>query len=371
MPIQHNRYCCVPFDGNICVFHTFIVKGYEENNPLRLIWLYNPYTERWRKYKIPCGQIAPSSRRKSCAVAIGAEIYIFGGMVFELKDYTNELWKLTRTATGCFRWSVIEFQQDAKLPSPRTEHSGFEYAECLWVYGGCGGYSMAGYLNDHGDIRRGFTNQLLCYNPRTQTWTNPQCFGDVPSPRTDPGTAIMKDKAWIYGGHCTRDGNLDDFFELNLLSRTWNEIQTEQITPRYLPCFSAISDRQLLLHGGCNLSTLRDTWIMDLSSHTWKKLPVKVKINRNPEMYDPHWSCCRGVNKSVVIFGDLTRNKDPNQRNISTFHVMLEPRSLQQLAMKLIYNLRDVIPWQRLPRKLISQLGLSECEKSSKHESDS
>ena len=90
---------------------------------------------------------------------------------------------------------------------------------------------------------------------------------------------------------------------------------------------------------------------------------AKEVINRNPEVcYPTHLGCCSGVNKNVVIFGDLTRNKDPNQRNISTFHVILEPRSLQQLAMKLIYNLRDVIPWQRLPRKLISQLGLSEYE---------
>ena len=356
--IRHNGYCCVPLDGNICVFYT---TDYVEEDPLRLIWLYNLYTEKWRKYKIPCGQIAPSCRRKSCAVVIGAEIYLFAGRVYELGCSTNDLWILTRTENGCFHWREVEFQQDARLPCPRHAHSGFEYAKSLWIFGGhVKLVSMAGYLSNHGDMMYDYTNQLLCYNPRTQTWTNPQCSGDVPSPRIDPGIAIMKDKAWLFGGDSKRDGMLDDFFELDILSRTWTEIQTGQTKPkgRHLPCFTAISEGQLLLQGGYDDQiTLRDTWIMDLSSHTWKKLPVKVKINRNREVCDPtHLGCCRGVNKNVVIFGDVTRNKDPCQQNISTFHVMLEPESLQQLAMKLIYNLRDVIPWQRLPRKLISQL---------------
>ena len=102
-----------------------------EKDPLRLIWLRNLYTERWRKYKVPCGQIAPSSRKQSCAVVIGAEIYLFAGRVFELGCSTNDLWKLTRTENECFRWREVAFQQDARLPCPRRDHSGFEYAESL------------------------------------------------------------------------------------------------------------------------------------------------------------------------------------------------------------------------------------------------
>ena len=39
---------------------------------------------------------------------------------------------------------------------------------------------------------------------------------------------------------------------------------------------------------------------------------------------------------------------------------MLEPKSLQQLAMKTIYDKQDALPWKRLPTKLIAQLGLYE-----------
>ena len=73
----------------------------------------------------------------------------------------------------------------------------------------------------------------------------------------------MKDEAWLFGGYIRRDGMLDDFFELDILSRTWTEIQTGQTKPQrcHLPCFIDISERQLLLHGGYNdKCTFRGTW---------------------------------------------------------------------------------------------------------------
>ena len=65
-------------------------------------------------------------------------------------------------------------------------HTGWEYAGKLCVFGGRGP-SPEGYLNDYGDIAGDFlmklNNQLLCYNPNSKRWTNPQCFGATP---TDP-----------------------------------------------------------------------------------------------------------------------------------------------------------------------------------------
>ena len=43
-----------------------------------------------------------------------------------------------------------------------------------------------------------------------------------------------------------------------------------------------------------------------------------------------------------------------------TFHIMLESKSLQQLAMKTIYDKQDALPYKHLPTKLIAQLGLCE-----------
>ena len=352
MSFLPKRYCSFALGGNICVLAT---------NRLNTIWLYNHYTEKWRNYKVPCGKMAPSPIRSACAVVVGSDLYMFGGLDLIPKHLTNDLFKLTKTTTGCFYWSKIEMHRDMRLPSPRSEHGGWEYSECLWIFGGKTETwtSQAEYLNDNGVFVRGHTNQLLCYDPHLHTWTNPPCFGDVPSPRTEFSTAIMKDKIWLHAGYSRSDPYraLDDFFELDMRSRTWTQIQTGQAKPerRFLSCLSAVSDRYLVLHGGVGDDILSDTWIMDLSSYTWKRLPIKVDLPRLNRI-----GCYPGINKSVVIFGDQTDNIASSDGYIPTSHVMLEPKRLQQLAAVMIYNQRDVISWKCLPCKLISQLGLND-----------
>ena len=349
-----------------------VIGGFDRNNkpvPMHVIWLYNVYTDHWRKYHTPGSKSTPPPLEGTCAAAIDADIYMFGGYNTETCRLTNEIWKLTRAPQGCFDWSKIEYQDDVKLPSPQTGHSGWEYDKYLWIFGG-DGLGSPEYLDDHGDFSNGFSNQLLCYDPSMHMWTNPQCFGAVPSPRWAHSTDIINDKVWLFGGEDSSNVELDDFFQLDMQSRVWTEIMTGQTKPqrRAFASLSAIFDKQLVLHGGdtgqlpltstfavgtgpVKTITPGDTWIMDLPSQTWRKYTP----------YQHHSRQCHtsslGANKSVVIIGGHDfRDTD----YVPTFHLMLEPKSLQQLAMKTIYSNKDVLPWKCLPSKLFAQLGLLE-----------
>ena len=235
-----------------------------------VIWMFNLYIDQWSKHHIPGRKSAPPALAYACAAAIDIDIYMFGGLNTALRKQTNEIWKLTRAPQGYFDWSKIEFQHYVKLPSPRCGHSGWEYEKCLWIFGGSG-LDSSEYLNDHGDFSYGFSNQLLCYDPCTQMWTNPQCFGAVPSPRGAHSTDIIGDKVWLFAGIDSSNVTLEDFFELDMQT----QIITGQTKPqrRYYSSLSANSNRQLVLHGGKRamgptLETLSDTWIMDLPSQT-------------------------------------------------------------------------------------------------------
>ena len=145
-----------------------------------------------------------------------------------------------------------------KSPSPRAGHTGWEHAGKLWVFGGKGP-SPQHYLNDHGDnisLTAGHSeeinNQLLCYDPNIQKWTNPQCFGATPSPRSGHGYSIIKDKGWIFGGWSQNWIYIDELFELTMQSLTWTQIRTVQPRPepRCLCTLTALTNNQLVLHGG-------------------------------------------------------------------------------------------------------------------------
>ena len=328
------------------------------------IWKYNIYTGQWSKYEL-AGRIAPPVVMDACAVAIGADVYMFGGLSLTSFRCTNELWKLTTTTQGYLNWSEIEFQRDVKLPSPRSCHSGWGYAGCLWVFGGSGPFS-SNYLNDSGTLlHEDRNNQLLCYDSATQVWSNPQCFGAVPSPRSAHSTAAISEKVWLFGGGGMYGHRPHHFFEFDMHSYTWTQILINQSTPqgRSFSSFTAISDRQLALHGGFGhgIDCLGDTWIFDLPTQTWRQYTSSYDLPR----YFHTGSL--GVNKAIIIIGGLLRIKDSHRYcdQTYTFHVMLEPKSLEQLAAKMIWDHQRVLLWECLPPKLIAKLDLAKSAKIS------
>ena len=177
--------------------------GKKVEKMVQRIWVYNLWTEQWNGYKMPEGKKHPSARGQ-CCVAIEPHAYFFGGMCinnptyedtllpFDKPNYTH-LWKLT-LSNDSFEWTAIEIENHTKKPLPRTDHCGWEYGQCMWIFGGCIALglvryidlqqSQPNYLNQHGDITvYGDNNQLLCFDPSTKGWQNVKSSGAVPSPR--------------------------------------------------------------------------------------------------------------------------------------------------------------------------------------------
>ena len=323
--------------------------------PMHEIFMYNLYTEQWRNLKHIPGDKLPAPREQACAAVIGKDIYMFGGKHPFRAGAFNDLWKLTSITKGGFTWCKIEFQCNVKLPSPRYEHCAWEYENCMWVFGGFVSLEdQSEYLNDHGEFSNWYTNQLLCYDPSTQLWTNPQSFGTVPSPRSKCPIALIGDKVWLRGGFGIHRIKKDCFFQLDMKSRTWTQTLTNNTIPQspYGLCsLVAVSNTQLVVTGITTyvVDEGSDTWIIDLPSSTWRQYKSK-------DQYRWNQTCSVSVNKCAIIIGGADSGEQHTSKVI--FEVMLEPKSLKQLAMKMIYNKQDELPWMCLPPKLIAQLDL-------------
>ena len=358
---QRSGHSAVHLDNYVILFG-----GWWDDTELstRVIWMYNLYTEVWSKYVIPKHVMeesdAPEPFHGAVAVAINGIIYTFGGLD---KSYIkrNALWTLSRTETGCFTWCFIKFEDDKKSPSPRCGHSGWEHAGKLWVFGGVGP-SPQRYLNDHGDdIRLAArdsetkNNQLLCYDPNIQKWTNPQCFGTIPSPRSSQGCSIIKDEVWLFGGSSQNMTFHDELFELTMQSLAWTQIGLQTVQPRPEPrclcTLTAVTNNRLVLHGGLgNEETLSDTWIMDLTSHSWRQYTSGKDHART------HHTGSLCFNNNLIIIGGYKELHDKYDANDNIFRVLLEAKSLQQLAVQTIYKHEDELNLNYLPKKLVSLL---------------
>ena len=325
---------------------------------LRVIWMYNLFTEQWRKYDIVDGQTCPPATFYASATVIGSEIYMFGGKYVNYGPETNVLWKLSRTQ-GQFTWMQIKAKSDRESPSCRFAHSGWEYANKLWIFGGKGA-PLNGHINDQGDYtERGENNQLLCFNPSCQEWTNPVCSGDIPSPRHEHATAIIGDKAWLFGWYSwTLMTDFGDLYQLEMHSLTWTTIHTGLQTPNaHSGCtLTAVSHNLLLLCGRdySSKSYGYDTWILDVKTASWKKHVIHA-AGIQPMKYH---TCTLGINASAIsIGGYFFCGKDLRQcEHSKEVHLMLEPKSLKQIAIKTIHNQRNASLWQSLPKRLVSLL---------------
>ena len=302
------------------------------------IWTYNLWTEQWNG-PIPHGVERPSTRHM-CGVAIGPVIYVFGGGFA-----SSNLWKLSQSTDGSFLWNKIHTQNSQK-PSPRENHSGWEYADKMWIFGGYG-VPPVGYLNNHGQFEEhgcGTNNQLFSYDPSKESWTNMECFGDIPSPRDSASTAIIRDKVWLYGGFASLDLKFD-LCELDLNSLTWTHIHTRMPSPQICGCESSLNwlqDNLLVLHDRSS------TWILDVESYEWRPHHEIARCSCLS-----NYTCTPGVNSDVIILVGGHKGKECDAH---VYSVSLEPKSLEQLAMRIIHQYKNDLPWTRLPLSLRRKL---------------
>ena len=351
-------HCAVTLD-NFVIIIGGMDTAFREPVLTSIIWVYNLYTEEWRKNILSDRRCAPQAFHRAVAVAIGKTIHTFSGA--NSNGYyidSTVLWTLSRTKEGSFTWSSNKHQCKEKAPSPRAGHTGWEYRGKLWIFAG-EGYSTDGYLNGHGDneyFRRGFpnvfkNNQLLCYDPNTHKWTNPQCFGSIPTPRSNHACAITNDKVWLFGGENSSYDKLGDFFELRMNSVTWSQIQTGHPKPqaRTSCTLTAGTNDMLVLHGGMTSKSLHDTWIIDLTSHSWKQFTSRTDHARMLHTGSV------GLSNNVIIIGGCKKFTITCEI-YDTFNVILRPMSLQHVAMHVILQHRNELPLNCLPRKLLSLL---------------
>ena len=144
----------------------------------------------------------------------------------------------------------------------------------------------------------------------------------------------------------------DDLYQLDMSSLTWTLMETGQMKPdnhcHYT--LTAVSDKYLVMHAqDCNMDSSNDTWILDVNAMSWKT--YKVGYERKQLLkWEAHTSTC-SINSTAIIIG--------GKKPVINISVMLEPKTLQQLALQRIHRAKDELPLQMLPRKLISLLDLS------------
>ena len=325
-----------------------------------IIWTYNIYTNQWRQYVTPENEKAPHDVHvddRCVAVTIKTDIYIFALPNDDLTIGT--IWKLQKDRNDGFSWSEVLVK---KAPSYREDITGWEYAEKMWIFGGIGqSPANVGHLNDFVDFELdfyhssyGINNQLLCFDPSCCEWTNLKCCGAVPSPRSECASMTIDTEAWLYGG-ITSTEQFHDLLKLDMNSLIWTKIPCKETIPKLknASLFHGSTDRQQLVLNGQNvehfLTETTITYILDLPSLSWRKYKGSYHITSEQKGIS-------GLNCNMFIGGTGMCDEGEDYIDKCTSFLRLEPKGLQEVAMKAIYDHKATLPLQLLPNKLLSSI---------------
>ena len=350
MTVKMNN--CILFFGGCKPYSS----TYENINlciPLNEIYMFNMDSEQWSKHVLPETANVPPYTVAACAVTIGRDVFMAGGAIYDLEenemlDYTDALWKLSKIS-GHFTWHRITFHSKKAIPAPMYRHQGWEYDNKMYTFGGMNMTQQCSF-NIYGElmkveggsptIQSYLTNQLNCFDPIHQEWTNVQSIGTIPSPRCDVGCTQVKESVYVHGGTLPYRDVADDLYELNMPTLTWVKLAIdESVAPlkRAGHSLTATGNYEIILHGGCFVHNrdYNDTWALFLKTLTWREI-----TRENDEPRCAHSAI--KLNNSILIIGGYAEYHE-NPQAISQLCLTRQPMSLEQLSLRSVHKYRNII----------------------------
>ncbi len=181
---------CTAFNNNLFVFG-----GQDQSdNFYNQMYKFNTVTDTWTSVSTSGGPPAP--RAYHSAVAIGSNIFIFGG----ISDFTvfNDLWK--------FNTSNSTWQQLSSGPS-RVSHSAVVVGSDMFIFGGDNSTSNSP------------NNNIWQYDSASDLWTEINLING-PSPRSAHAATAIDGNMLIFGGEDINGNTLGDLWDIYLLPIT-------------------------------------------------------------------------------------------------------------------------------------------------------
>lgn len=385
--------------------------GYMENQeledggdywPTNEVWIYSSLTGCWRPQKT--SGPAPSKCSGAAACVLDDSMYILAGfhkVVVDRKSFREAslrdlidtsdsdtdddengelmtmvqisdcIWKLDLQTMG---WEKLRPEGTGPLRCDKT--SCWSYEGKIYLFGGFGpppdfvqtklsrnNFSFVVDPSTADAFERGWSNQLVCYNSRTNRWEWPTANGTTPLPRAAHGVAVIEDSAFIFGGR-HQDERLNDLHRLDLQTMTWSNLLPATDYPPIgrswqvlVPVKTGNSSGGLLIYGGFadQEVTLSDCWKLDLDSNPLSWTRCKYWED-GPRLW--HAAACADPGQ-ILIIGGLTNNILAPSHVLKhhaekVIHINTAPSSLLKICLEYVTKNKKLLfnQFEDLPVKL-------------------
>ncbi|OTB02905.1 hypothetical protein M426DRAFT_61449 [Hypoxylon sp. CI-4A] len=227
---------------------------------------------------LPAGP-RPSGRYGHSLNIIGSKIYIFGGQVEGY--FMNDLaaFDLNQLQMPNNRWEILSENvepggaQHGKVPPARTNHSMITYNDKMYLFGGTNGFQ--------------WFNDVWCYDPAVNKWSQLDCIGYIPVPREGHAASLVDDVMYVFGGRTEEGVDLGDLAAFRISSRRWYTFQNMGPSPSPRSGHSMTSvGKSIVVVGGEPSSTtaqVNDLSIVYVLDTTKIRYPNDAQIQSNTQ----------------------------------------------------------------------------------------
>ncbi|CAG2114937.1 unnamed protein product [Medioppia subpectinata] len=351
--------------GHMCAFDD------EINHEL---WIYDTLIEKWC-LKRCTGESGPADipdgTSGACCILSGAHIYMFGG--YNEDGNSDQLYRLNHKT---LKWKRLT--PPGKSPIACDKSVCWQYNHKIYIFGGYGcvpdidekSYQFVFDPKSHWHYKRGWNNQLVCYDIGLNQWEWPKVEGTAPIPRAAHSAAIVGHKVFIFGGR-HRELRMNDMYFIDMKRMCWSEeltnnMKNESLIPigRSWHSFTPLSESQIVLYGGFSQDNrpLSDCWLLDIKSQQWSHIALPFS---KPRLWH---SAIASPFGEIIVFGGATQNilNLINLRNIKDLYsgdiitLRFVPKSLLRLCLDTsVLNWHSLQKqWKYLPHNIIRLLDL-------------
>jgi N-acetylneuraminic acid mutarotase len=265
------------------------------NNPydtLSDLWEYNIDINEWTE--IEKGNPYPPGRYGFQMAFDGSDkIVIYGGVTRNRNIPISDVWEYDINA---HKWT--EYCTNPDDIKPDTDYRAWSDM----CYGGEDSKVIIFGGNVKGETSTKKQNDLWDYDTINHTWTEIVVDGDKPSPRSSHSITYINNKIILFGGWGTDTMFMDDTWEFDLTTNTWQEIDTQGNHPpgRHWNSLAKLNNTTVLLFGGETEENANnnDTWEYDTETKQWTEY-----TSRNLPEERLLTTMCYGGNDNVIMFG--------------------------------------------------------------------
>ncbi|KAI8980785.1 hypothetical protein BD414DRAFT_420720 [Trametes punicea] len=198
------------------------------------LYLLNLVTREWTRVAV-YGP-SPVGRYGHAVAMVGSKFYVFGGQVDG--EFLNDLWSFDLNSLKTkATWELVEPAEGSPRPPKRTSHICVTYGEKIILFGGT-------------DCQYHY-NDTWAFNTTTNTWTELNCIGFIPSPREGHSAAMVDDVIYVFGGRGVDGKDLGDLGAFKISNQRWYMFQKmgPAPSPRSGHAMASMGSRVFVLGG--------------------------------------------------------------------------------------------------------------------------